>query len=140
MFNVRVISSGCKPVQSHPTDAGYDVFSTIDKTIEPGEKCKIPLGFATSFEPGYVAMLCNRSGLSTKHDLILANCNGIIDPDYRGEWIAVLRNVGTVPYTIHKGDRVAQVLFMPVVLPKLNTVGWLESSERDDGGFGSSGL
>ncbi len=122
--------------------AAVDLRSAADSdiVIAPGERKMIPTGIAISPEStGVVAILCARSGLSSKHGISLANGIGVIDSDYRGEISAVLRNNSDTPYTVTVGERIAQLMFMPVYTAKLIEVDELDETLRGEGGFGSTG-
>jgi len=137
--------------------AGYDVHADIgaEREINPFERWKISTGLFVSFPRGVVMMICSRSGLAINHGIVVANAPGIVDSDYRGEVMVTLRNEDkSAPYVINPGDRIAQVLFTPV-LPAFSTlrtydsafwtpvrVGSLEelgSTERGSSGHGSTG-
>ena len=111
-----------------------------DITIAPGERKLIPTGIAIAPETsGVVAILAARSGLSIKHGITATNGIGVIDSDYRGEICVSLINVSDTPYTITVGERVAQLMFMPVYAANLIPADELDSTERGTGGFGSTG-
>lgn len=111
-----------------------------DITISPGERKLIPTGIAIAPETsGVVAILAARSGLSIKHGITATNGIGVIDSDYRGEICVSLINVSDTPYTITVGERVAQLMFMPVFAANLIVADELDSTERGTGGFGSTG-
>lgn len=111
-----------------------------DVTIAPGERKLIPTGIAIAPETsGVVAILAARSGLSIKHGVTATNGIGVIDSDYRGEICVSLINVSNTPYTIAVGERVAQLMFMPVFAANLIVADELDSTERGTGGFGSTG-
>lgn len=110
-------------------------------TISPGETAFIPSGIAISIhDPGLVALLVPRSGLGIKHGIVLANTVGVIDSDYQGEIGIGIHNRGTAPYTIEPGERICQVLFMPVTQVALEVVQeFSQESTRGAGGFGHTG-
>ena len=111
-----------------------------DITIVPGERKLIPTGIAIAPETsGVVAILAARSGLSIKHGITATNGIGVIDSDYRGEICVSLINVSDTPYTITVGERVAQLMFMPVFTANFIVADELDSTERGAGGFGSTG-
>lgn len=111
-----------------------------DVTIAPGERKLIPTGIAIAPETtGVVAILAARSGLSIKHGITATNGIGVIDSDYRGEICVSLINVSDTPYTITVGERVAQLMFMPVFAANLIVADELDSTERGTCGFGSTG-
>lgn len=110
-------------------------------TISPGETAVIPSGIAISIhDPGLVALLVPRSGLGIKHGIVLANTLGVIDSDYQGEIGIGIHNRGAAPYTIEPGERICQVLFMPVTQVTLEVVQeFSQESTRGAGGFGHTG-
>ncbi len=110
-------------------------------TIEPGERAMIPTGMAISLEnANVVAVLAARSGLAVKSGINLANGIGVIDSDYRGEICVGLYNSSKVPFTVHRNDRIAQLMFLPVYTANLIAVDSLDETERGTGGFGSTGV
>ena len=125
--------------------AGADLYACIDPStvleIAPGQTAKISAGIKTEIPEGYVGFVFARSGLATKRDLAPANKVGVIDSDYRGEWFVALHNHGNDIQTVANGERIAQVIFMPVpkVYFKKVTLEELTDTERGEGGFGSTG-
>ncbi len=122
--------------------AGMDLRACIDApvTIDPGQRVKIPTGFAIALpSPDWAAYIFARSGLAIKSGVTIPNCVGVIDSDYRGEVIVALVNQSDVPYTVQPGDRVAQLVVMPVVQARLRVVDELDETGRGAGGFGSTG-
>ncbi len=122
--------------------AGMDLRACLDApmTIAPGQRVKIPTGFAIALPgPEWVALIFARSGLALKHGLTLPNCVGVVDSDYRGEIIVALTNLGTEPYAVQPGERVAQMVITPVVRPTLVETDALPDTQRGTGGFGSTG-
>ena len=119
-------------------DAGMDICSTAEVTLEPNVPALVPSGLSIEVPPGYECQLRPRSGLAFKHAITLANSPATIDPGYRGEIKVILLNLGKATYTVHSGDRIAQM-----VIAKYEAVEWLEGdltdSTRGSGGFGSSG-
>jgi len=115
-----------------------DLHAVEDVTLEPGVPRLAPTGLTIQVPPGYEAQVRPRSGLALKHAITLPNAPGTIDPGYRGEIRVILLNLGREPYTVHSGDRIAQM-----VVARYEAVEWLEErladSTRGDGGFGSSG-
>lgn len=103
------------------------------------EPIKVGLGFATEVPVGYVALILPRSSTGAKYGVELNNTCGVIDSDYRGEWIATLRTKSYHPFRWEKGDRVLQFLLMPIISPVLELTDALSNTERGTGGFGSSG-
>lgn len=133
------------PLPSYATDgsAAMDLRACIEReiTIAPGESTMIPSGIAISIhDPQLVAILAPRSGLGIKHGIVLSNTIGIIDSDYQGEIQIGVYNRGVKPYTIEPGERICQLLFMPVVQANLVVVDdFSQNTLRGSGGFGHTG-
>lgn len=132
------------PVPSFATagSAAMDLRACIDEdvTIAAGGRAIIPTGIAIALPcADYVALICARSGLASKFGITMANGVGVIDSDYRGELKVALHNSSDADYTIHDGDRIAQLMVLPVVQPTLQLVEELDETERGEGGFGSTG-
>ncbi len=121
--------------------AGMDICAVIDAavTIEPGQRCLVPTGLAFAIPAGYEVQVRPRSGLAIKHGIALVNSPGTIDADYRGEISIILINHGSESFTIHSGDRIAQIVVAPVCQAELVTVGELTETLRGTGGFGHTG-
>ena len=122
--------------------ACMDLCACIDEvvTLAAGERRLVPTGIAIALPgPEYVALVCSRSGMGTRHGITLSNSVGVIDSDYRGELTVGLVNHGDVPYTIQPGDRIAQLMVLPILRPTLTVVEELDETERGAGGFGSTG-
>jgi dUTP pyrophosphatase len=119
-------------------DAGMDLRAVEPVTLLPGVPTQVPTGIAIELPPGYEAQIRPRSGLALKHAITLPNSPATIDPGYRGEIRVILLNLGSAPYQIERGDRIAQM-----VIARYVTAEWVEeelgSSDRGTGGFGSSG-
>lgn len=139
---LKQLSDICKvPGNAYNGDAGYDLCSTIEATLEPFERMLIPTGLALQIPTGYAGFVLPRSGMAIKKGLSLVNAPGLIDSNYRGEIKAILVNLDPKnPIDIHVGDRIAQLVIMKVESVRFNQVDELESSCRGDGGFGSSGI
>lgn len=123
--------------------AGMDLSACIpeDIVIKPGERVMVKTGIAIQIpHSGIAGFVFPRSGLSSKHGISLANCVGVIDSDYTGELICPVINHGNSEYTIKPGDRIAQIVFMPVLKAKLQETDKLDATERGNGGFGSTGI
>ena len=123
--------------------AAMDICACIDAplTIPAGERAVIPTGIAISPETSdVVAVIAGRSGHGLKHGVTMANSIGVIDSDYRGEISVVLINHGDEPFEVHRGDRIAQMMFMPVLTADFLTVDELDETERGAGGFGHTGV
>ena len=121
--------------------AGCDLRAAIeaDLVIAPGGRSLVPTGVAVAIPPGYEGQVRMRSGLALRGGLALLNAPGTIDSDYRGEIRVILANLGSEPVALKRGDRVAQLVFAPVVRARFEKVSELPASERKDGGFGSTG-
>jgi len=122
--------------------AGLDMRACIDEpvTVEPGATELIPTGMAIHIgDPGLAAVLLPRSGLGHKHGLVLGNLTGLIDSDYQGQVFVSIWNRAREPYTIQPGERIAQMVIVPVVQARFRVVESFEESHRGDGGFGHSG-
>jgi dUTP pyrophosphatase len=121
--------------------AGMDLRADIDgeRTLGPLERMAVPTGLALALPPGYEGQVRPRSGLALKHGVTLLNSPGTIDADYRGEVHAILVNLSQEPFTLRRGDRVAQLVVAPVTTAELQEVSVLDSTPRGQGGFGSTG-
>lgn len=130
------------PVNASIGSAGIDLRAAIADGLElaPGQRCVVPTGFTIAIPQGYEAQVRPRSGLALDHGLTLLNTPGTIDSDYRGEVKVILINLGQRTYRLSRGDRVAQMIVAPVSRVRLSEVDELPSSERGEGGFGSSGI
>ena len=136
------LENGCEnfcPKKAHPDDAGYDLYSRIDAVLEPLSGMAIPVGFAMELPTGYEAQIRPRSGLAAKHHITVTNSPGTVDANFRGEVKAILYNLDREPFSIQRGDRIAQMVICE--LPEIELVEATELSETDrgSGGFGSSG-
>jgi dUTP pyrophosphatase len=133
------------PLPSYATEgsAAMDLRACLDAplTVQPGETVLIPSGIAISIhDPALVALLVPRSGLGMKHGIILSNTVGVIDSDYQGEIGIGILNRGTAPYTVEPGERICQMIFVPVVQAMLTVVDeFSKESSRGAGGFGHTG-
>jgi len=122
--------------------AGLDLPACLDEplAVPPGARVKIPTGIAIEIPFKHiVGLVFPRSGLATKHGISLANAVGVIDSDYKGEIIVAVHNQAGQEYIVSPGERIAQLLFLPVYNAVLEPVDELEESSRGDGGFGSTG-
>ena len=122
--------------------AAMDLCACMEEpvTLAPGGRQGIPTGIAIALPgPEYVALVCSRSGMGTRHGITLSNSVGVIDSDYRGEIRVGLTNLSDTPYTVQPGDRIAQLAVMPVVQAELERVDSLDETGRGTGGFGSTG-
>ena len=122
--------------------AGADLYACLEEnvmTIAPGETKFIPTGLAMALPVGYVGLVYARSGLACKQDLAPANKVGVIDSDYRGEFMIALHNHGKEDRTVRHGDRVAQLVVTPILRPTYEEADSLDETDRGTGGFGSTG-
>ena len=121
--------------------AGLDLLAAVDEpvVIQPGEVTLIPTGIRVSVPPGFEAQVRPRSGLALKHGIGILNAPGTIDSDYRGVVGVILFNFGKEAFTIRRGDRIAQMVFARVEKVSLRICDRLDESQRDSGGFGSTG-
>lgn len=129
------------PRRASPGSAGLDLYAALDGEVvlAPGERTLVPTGFALEIPPGWEGQVRPRSGLATRHGIGIPNTPGTIDSDYRGELQVALVNLGREPYTLRRGDRIAQLLLAPVPEVEVEEVARLAPSERGAGGFGSTG-
>ena len=146
-INVKILLSRGMEMPAYATDgsAALDLRAAIDKgttvTIAPGERAMIPTGIAISPETtDVVAIVAARSGLAVKKGICLANGIGVIDSDYRGEISVGLLNTSSEPFVVNRGDRIAQMMFMPVLAATLIKSDSLDETARGAGGFGSTGV
>ena len=121
--------------------AGADVRAAIDAplTLQPGERFLVPTGFAMALQPGWEAQVRPRSGLAVKHGVTCLNSPGTVDADYRGEVKVLLINLGAEPFTIERGERIAQLIIAPAPQARFEEVDDLDETARGEGGFGSTG-
>jgi dUTP pyrophosphatase len=124
-----------------PGSAGMDLFAAVrvDTVLEKGEIALLPTGFAMALPRGYEAQVRPRSGLAVKHGIGMINAPGTIDADYRGEVMIAVINLGRQAYTVHRGDRIAQMVVQRVHRVRLEEVDILDNTERNTGGFGHTG-
>ncbi len=128
------------PDYAHFGDSGVDLRTLKDYTLNPGDVVVIPTGIAVQFPIGYEAQIRPRSGLATKAQLIPINSPGTVDSTYTGEIKVALINLGNCVQGIAKGERIAQMVFAPVVQAQFTLVTEFEETSRGDGGFGSTGV
>lgn len=140
------------PTRSNPTDSGLDLYSVEDVIIQQAQYKMVSCGIAIELPPPvthfqehpvwnwvWEAQVRPRSGLAAKHGITIVNSPGTVDNDYRGEIKVIIRNEGSEPFKIKKGDRIAQMVIAPVVIPEIEEVTELSNTERGKGGFGSTG-
>ncbi|WKE65801.1 dUTP diphosphatase [Gallaecimonas kandeliae] len=132
------------PLPAYATDgsAGLDLRAVIDGPIElaPGETTLVPTGLAIYIaDPGLCATILPRSGLGHKHGIVLGNLVGLIDSDYQGQLMVSVWNRGQDAFTVQPGERIAQLVFLPVVQARFDLVDDFAATKRGEGGFGHSG-
>ncbi len=141
-IKVKKLNENAKlPERATELSAGADIYACIDNDIKlnPGERKLIATGFALAVPAGYGGFVFPRSGLSSKHGVSLSNCVGVIDSDYRGELKVPMINHGNEPYVIKNGERIAQLVIMPVDTSEFVFCDELDDTQRGEGGFGSTG-
>ena len=130
------------PAYATPGSAGLDLRACLDAPllVAPGQTVMISTGIAIHLaDPGLAAMVLPRSGLGSKHGIVLGNLVGLIDSDYQGPLTVSCWNRGSVPYTVQPLERIAQMVIVPVVQARFKLVDGFEASQRGQGGFGSTG-
>ena len=145
MANVEVLITRIDPSVPLPTyakggDAGADIVTRVDVTLQPGERALVPTGIAIALPDGYVALVHPRSGLAIKHGVTMVNAPGTVDAGYRGELQCIMINHDPKEaITFHEGDRIAQLVIQKVERAEFVEVKDLPGSGRGTGGFGSTG-
>jgi len=142
---VRILDARLRdslPAYATAGSAGLDLRACIDAplTLQPGETQLVPTGMAIHLaDPGYCALILPRSGLGHKHGIVLGNLVGLIDSDYQGQLMVSAWNRGQQPFELVPMERLAQLVIVPVVQATFNLVDAFETSQRGEGGFGSTG-
>ena len=142
------------PTRAHETDAGLDLYARHDATIWPlntmevddktgasrcvGNGTVFDTGVHIAFEPGTYGKIESKSGLNVKHSVV--SCGGVIDQGYTGSIAVKLYNLGEKLYTVHKGDKIAQLVIMPYLTPEIELASHLDETPRGENGFGSTGV
>ncbi len=142
-MEIRIVSKGgALPAYATEGSSGADLRAYIEEpiTLMPGERRLVPTGILVEIPQGVEAQIRARSGLAIKHGIGLVNGVGTVDSDYRGEWNIPLINWGQEPYTIHSGDRIAQVIFSRYEKADFVSVSQISETERGAGGFGHTGI
>jgi len=129
------------PARATPGSAGFDLCAAVEApcVLGPGERALVPTGFSIAVPAGYEAQVRPRSGLALRHGITLPNAPGTIDSDYRGEVKVILQNGGQEPFTVHRGDRIAQLVIAPVAEAFWDEQTDLDATTRGGGGFGHTG-
>lgn len=137
----RLRPNAILPTYGSADAAGADLYACLEEsvTIAPGESVFVPTGIAMEIPKGHAGLAYARSGLACKRGLAPANKVGVIDSDYRGEFMIVLHNHGRLPQTVEHGERIAQLVITPVFTPGFTEVEELSDTSRGAGGFGSTG-
>lgn len=141
-IHVKLLRPGARlPAYGSPEAAGADLYACLETpvTIAPGQTAFIPTGIALEVPNGCAGLVYARSGLACKRGLAPANKVGVIDSDYRGEILVALHNHGAEDQTIAHGERIAQLVITPVLQPDYEVAAELMDTQRDQGGFGSTG-
>ena len=136
----RIHPDAVLPAYAHEGDAGMDVRSVDEVVIPPGRRALVHTGLVMQLPPCAEAQVRPRSGLALKHGVTVLNAPGTIDAGYRGEVGVILANFGDSDFAVKKGDRIAQIVVAPVTQPTVVEVDEVSSSDRGDGGFGSTGV
>lgn len=141
-LQVKKLRANAKlPTRGSAQAAGYDLYACLeaDLTIAPHTTAPVPTGLAVAIPDGYFAAVFARSGLAAREGLRPANCVGVCDSDYRGEYMVMLHNDTDQPRTVQSGDRIAQMVVLPYLEVSFREVDALDETERGSGGFGSTG-
>jgi dUTP pyrophosphatase len=140
-LRVRRLDPAAKiPQRAHTGDAGLDLHALVPVTLGPGERAAVRTGIAIALPPGHAGLVLPRSGLARRHGVALVNAPGLIDEGYRGELEVLLLNTDAdTPVHLDAGDRIAQLVVVPVPAVPVEETDELETSDRGAGGFGSSG-
>ncbi len=144
-LDVKILDARIREAMPHygtPGAAGLDLRACLDAplTLQPGDSQLVPSGIAIHLgDPGYAAVVLPRSGLGAKNGIVLGNLVGLIDSDYQGQIFVSVWNRGRETFTIEPGDRIAQMVFVPVVQAEFEVVAEFAESQRGAGGFGHSG-
>lgn len=137
---IQIPFTGQTPTHANPGDAGADLYAAETITLGPGERALIGTGTAIALPERTVGLVAPRSGLAAKHGITIVNAPGVIDSGYRGEVKVTLLNTDArEPYIVNAGDRIAQLLVLPIPAVKFVPVSALPEGERGDAGFGSTG-
>ena len=132
----RLDDAAVLPTRAHPDDAGLDLYGLEDATLAPGEGALLRTGVAVAVPAGHVGLVCDRSSLARRG---LKTAGGVIDAGYRGELGVVVWNLSREPQSVRRGERIAQLLVLPIAVPAPAEVSELDATSRGAGGFGSTG-
>lgn len=135
-MKIKLDPGAYMPERAHSADAGYDLRSPVKGRLYAGEAVVIDTGVHVEIPVGYVGMLKSKSGLNVKHDIV---GEGVIDSGYTGSIRVKLYNHGSESYVIESGDKISQLVILPIITPELELVSELEETDRGNNGFGSTG-
>lgn len=138
-MKIKLFNENCMPERQHAWDAGLDLKASETFVLAPGQTYNMGLGIGVELSEGMVAYVIPRSSIGVKTPLRMSNSIGVIDAGYTGEIHACYTNTSDRTYTIHEGDRIAQLVVQTIHLPEIEVVDELADSERGDGAFGSTG-
>ena len=141
-INVKKLRETAKlPYRATEGSAGADLYACLEApvTVQPGQRVTVPIGIAVEIPAGYGGFVFPRSSVASKFGVSLPNCVGVIDSDYRGELCVPVINHSAEPYTINGGDRIAQLVILPVENAVYEYTDGLSDTDRGEGGFGSTG-
>ena len=124
------------PTRAHDSDAGLDLYACVEQVVPARGSAIFETGVHVELPPGTVGMVKSKSGLNVKHDI---TSEGVIDEGYTGEIVVKLYNHGPKDYQVERGDKISQLVILPILRPEIEIVEELEETERGDGGFGSTG-
>ena len=136
----RIDPAATLPSYAHPGDAGMDIRSIEELSIAPGARSLVRTGLVMMLPPGYEAQVRPRSGLALKNGVTVLNTPGTIDEGYRGEVGVILANFGSEPFKVEKGSKIAQIVVAPCTRVEIEETAEVDSTERGEGGFGSTGV
>ena len=130
------------PAPASAGSSGFDLRAALEEemVLRPGERLRVPTGLVLEIPPGWEGQVRPRSGLALRHGIGVVNAPGTIDSDYRGEVAVILINLGEAPFTLQRGDRIAQLVIAPVAMVEWEEADALGESARGAGGFGSTGV
>ncbi len=141
-FKIKKLNPQAKlPQKATPGSAGYDLYACLESpvTLAPHTTTAVSLGFCAELPENTVGLIYIRSGIAAKHSIMPANCVGVIDCDYRGEWKVMLHNLSDNPYTVEPFERIAQLVITSYYSPDIVETEELSETVRGEGGFGSTG-
>lgn len=135
-MKIKLDEGAYMPTRAHEADAGYDLYSPVDRELKAKGWTKIDTGCHFQIPKGYVGFIKSKSGLNVKFGI---TSEGVIDSGYTGSVVVKLYNHSYKPYYINKGDKISQIVFLPIYTPDFEVVDSLDDTERGENGFGSSG-